>query len=49
VDRVVKFREAVAQEFELLVREGVPVIDLPEVEDSKLDYAEETFASTYLL
>jgi hypothetical protein len=44
VDRVLKFREAVAQEFERLVRDGVPVADLLEVEEQESYPAKETFA-----
>ena len=44
IDRNLKFRLSVARQFERLVREGVPVADLPEVEEPELDAAEETYA-----
>lgn len=44
IDRNLKFRVSVTREFERLVRDGVPVADLLEVEESELDAAEETFA-----
>ena len=47
IDRNLKFRLAVAREFERLVREGVPVADLPEVEELELDAAKETYAVAY--
>jgi len=34
----------VGREFERLVREGVPVAELPEVEEAELNAAEETCA-----
>jgi hypothetical protein len=37
IERSLKFRQAVAQEFERLVREGVPVADVPQEEESELD------------
>ncbi len=37
-------RQAVAREFERLVREGVAVAEMPEVEESELDAAEATYA-----
>jgi hypothetical protein len=44
IDRTLKFRQAVLEEFERLVREGVRVADLPEVEESEFDSPEETYA-----
>jgi hypothetical protein len=41
---LLKFGLSVGREFERLVREGIPVADLPEVEDLELDAAEETYA-----
>jgi hypothetical protein len=40
-----KFREAIAQEFVRLVREGVPEAELPEIKEPELDATEETYAS----
>src|SRR6266404_9993545 len=37
IESTLKFREAVGREFERLVRDGVPVADLPEVEEVELD------------
>jgi hypothetical protein len=34
----------VLEEFEPLVREGIPVADLPEVEETEFDAPEETYA-----
>jgi hypothetical protein len=39
-----KFREAIAQEFVRLVREGVPEAELPEIKEPELDATEETYA-----
>lgn len=39
-----KFREAVAQEFERLVRGGVPVTDFPEAEEMELGASTEAVA-----
>ena len=36
IESALKFRQAVAHEFERLVREGVPVVELAEVEPSEL-------------
>jgi len=44
IDQNLKFRQAVGREFECLVRGGVPVADLPEVEEQESDAAEETYA-----
>lgn len=44
VERTLKFRQAVAREFERLVREGVPVAEIPEVEESELDATEAIYA-----
>jgi hypothetical protein len=44
IEKSLKFRLAVAGEFERLVREGVPLADLPEVEESESDAPEETYA-----
>jgi hypothetical protein len=38
------FGQAVGREFEPIVCEGIPVADLPEVEESELEAAEETYA-----
>lgn len=45
IEKCIKFRQAVALEFETLLREGVPVAELPEAEESELDALEETFAN----
>jgi hypothetical protein len=37
-------RQAVAQEFERLVRDGVPVAEMREVDERELDRAEEAYA-----
>lgn len=37
VDRALKFRQAVAREFDRLVREGAPIADLPEL-DARTDF-----------
>jgi hypothetical protein len=44
IERNLKFRLSVAREFECLVREGIPVADLPEVEEQESDTPEETYA-----
>jgi hypothetical protein len=44
IEVALKFRQAVAREFERLVREGVPVVELPEIEEPELDATEETYA-----
>ena len=44
IDRNLKFRLSVSREFERLVREGLPVAALQEVEESDLDGSEKTFA-----
>jgi hypothetical protein len=43
VESNLKFRNSVAREFERLVREGIPVAELPE-EESELDGTEESYA-----
>jgi hypothetical protein len=44
IEKNLKFRQAVLEEFERLVRDGVSVADLPEVEESEFDATEETYA-----
>jgi hypothetical protein len=44
VGKSLKFRQAVGRELEALVREGVPVADVPEVEESEPGVAEEAIA-----
>lgn len=44
VDRSLKFRVAVAREFERLVRDGTSITDLPEVEELELDASTEAVA-----
>jgi hypothetical protein len=44
IEAVLKFRSRVLQEFERLVRDGVPVLELPEIEEPELDAREETYA-----
>jgi len=44
VEKSLKFRQAVLEEFERLVREGVPVADLPGVDEPGFDAPEETYA-----
>src|SRR5689334_22275085 len=44
IEAGLKFRQSVAREFERLVREGVPVADLPEADESASCVIEETFA-----
>jgi len=41
IESTIKFRQAVAEEFERLVREGVAVTEVPEVEEPGLDPIEE--------
>jgi hypothetical protein len=45
IDRNLKFRLSVAREFERLVREGVPVAELAEEEESELERGQASFAS----
>jgi len=40
-ESTIKFRQAVAREFERLVREGVAIAEIPEVEELELDAVEE--------
>jgi len=44
IESTIKFRQAVASEFERLVREGVAVAEMPELEESELDAVEATCA-----
>lgn len=44
IETTLKFRSRVLQDFEHLVRGGLPVVDLPETEESHLDGAGETYA-----
>jgi hypothetical protein len=44
IEATLKFRQAVVREFERLVREGVSVVELPEIEEPGLDATEETSA-----
>jgi hypothetical protein len=39
-----KFRQSVLSEFERLVREGLPVAELPDVQEPELNTAEEAYA-----
>jgi hypothetical protein len=48
VDRALKFRASVLEEFERLVRKGVPVANLPEVEETELDASEEALVGAQL-
>lgn len=43
ISRTLKFRSAIAGEFERLVREGVPLAGVSEAEESELGSSEETF------
>jgi hypothetical protein len=47
IESTLKFRQATLEAFESLVREGVPVADLPEVEERELDAVKETYAVAY--
>jgi hypothetical protein len=44
IERNLKFRPSVAREFERLVREGVPVAELPNEDEPELGAAEESSA-----
>jgi hypothetical protein len=44
IERSLKFRFLVAQEFERLVREGIPLAELQEVDEPESGAAEETYA-----
>jgi len=45
IEANLKFRQAVGREFERLVREGVPVVELPEVEKPERDTTGRAFAN----
>jgi hypothetical protein len=45
IDACLKFRKAVAEEFECLLRAGAAAIDLPEVDDGELDPVEQGSAA----
>jgi hypothetical protein len=45
IERTLKFRQAVAREFERLVREGFPDPEILEADDGERDASEETFAN----
>lgn len=45
IESSIKFRQAVAREFERLVREGAAVAEIPEVEELELDAVEESYVS----
>ena len=45
VERNLKFRQIVAREFERLLHDGVPVAELPEVEESERDTTGRVFAN----
>ena len=47
IEKNLKFRQAAGREFERLLCEGVPVADLPEVEEQESDAEEETYAIAY--
>ena len=44
IEAALRFRQAVAREFERLVAEGAPIVDVPAVEEAELGFAEETYA-----
>ena len=44
IESTIKFRQAVAREFERLVRSGAAVAEILEVEESELDAVEATYA-----
>jgi hypothetical protein len=44
IESAIKFRQAVAREFERLVREGIAIAEMPEGEESELDATEATCA-----
>jgi len=44
IEKNLNFRLLVAREFDGLVREGIPVAELPEVDEPESDAAEETYA-----
>jgi hypothetical protein len=45
IESAIKFRQAVAREFERLVREGVAVAEIPEVKELELDAVEESYVA----
>jgi len=47
IEAALKFGQAVAQELERLVGEGIPTAELTEVEELKLDSSEETYAEAH--
>jgi len=47
VERILMFRNAVAQEFDLLVRAGAAASELPEMEEADSDIGEGAFADAF--
>jgi hypothetical protein len=47
VEKILKFRNAVANEFELLVRAGDAVSELPEIEEADPDIGKGAFADAF--
>lgn len=48
IEAALRFREAVAREFERLVREGAPIQDLPELEEAESAAGEEALVGAEL-